>query len=60
MKNGASPQAAHSRVGRPLHMNLAREGVHAGSSFRRLIRCDLNLTLRVSLNGLFFFAHVEQ
>jgi len=41
-------------------MNLARESVQAGSGFCRLISCDLALTFRVSLNSLFFFAHVEQ
>ena len=41
-------------------MNLTREGVQAGNDFGRLIPCDLDLTLRVSLNHLIFFAHVEQ
>jgi hypothetical protein len=41
-------------------MNLAREGVQAGNGFCRPISCGLDLTLRVSLNELFFFAHVEQ
>jgi hypothetical protein len=53
-------QATHRGFGRPLHMDLPREGVQAGSGFCRLISCDLDLTLWVSLNDLFFFAHVEQ
>ena len=53
-------QAAHRGFWRPLHMNLAREGVQAGNHFGRLIPRDLDLTLRLSLNHLIFFAHVEQ
>jgi hypothetical protein len=41
-------------------MNLAREGVQAGNGFGRVGSCDLDLTLRVSRNDSFFFAHVEQ
>jgi hypothetical protein len=41
-------------------MNLARERVQAGNGFGGLICRDLDLTLRVSLNDSFFFAHVEQ
>ena len=41
-------------------MNLAREGVQAGNGLCRLITCNFDLTLRVSLNALFFLAHVEQ
>jgi hypothetical protein len=41
-------------------MHLAREGVEAGNGFGRLISCDFDLTLRVSLNEIFFFAHDEQ
>ena len=32
----------------------------ACNGFARLISCDFDLTLRVSLNEIFFFAHVEQ
>jgi hypothetical protein len=53
-------QAAHRGFRRPLHMNLAREGVQAGNGFCPLISCDFDLTLRVSLNALLFLAHVEQ
>jgi hypothetical protein len=53
-------QAAHRGFWRPLHMNPACEGVQAGNAFCRLIPYDLDLTLRVSLNDLFFFAHVER
>src|SRR5450756_245719 len=52
-------QATHRGVWHELHMNLAREGVQAGNGFCRLISCDLDLTLRVSLNEICFFAHVE-
>jgi hypothetical protein len=41
-------------------MNLAGEGVQTGNDFCRLISCDLDLTLRVSLNEFFSIAHVEQ
>jgi len=53
-------QAAHRGLWRPLHVNLAREGVQAGTGCCWLIFCDLDLTLRVSLNEICFFAHVEQ
>ena len=53
-------QAAHGGFWRPLHMDLARKRVQAGNGFRRLISRDFDLTLRVSLNDLFFFAHIEQ
>ena len=53
-------QAAHRCFRRKLHMNFAREGVQAGNGFCRLISCNLDFTLWVSLNYLFFFAHVEQ
>ena len=54
------PQAAHRGFWRPLHLNLAREGVQAGNGFCRQIPYDLGLTLRVNLNERLFIVHVEQ
>jgi hypothetical protein len=53
-------QAAHRGFWRPLHINLAREGVQAGTAFCWLVSGDLDLTLRVSRNEFSFIVHVEQ
>jgi hypothetical protein len=41
-------------------MNLPGERVQADAALPCLISRYSDLTVRVSLNGLFFFAHVEQ
>jgi hypothetical protein len=41
-------------------MDLPGESIQAGADLPWPIPRDLDLTLRVSLNDLFFFAHVEQ
>ena len=44
-----------------LGRDISEYEVHvACNGFARLISCDFDLTLRVSLNEIFFFAHVEQ